>query len=214
MRRKPQLDNRLKKCSKLLIAEPEENHGIWLNKYEFNDLHIELGCGKGLFTSDSAAICPDILFVALEKTANVLVVAMERTGQKQLNNVLFINRLADDLASFFASGEVSRIYINFCDPWPLRRHEKRRLTGKRFLDIYKQILKTDGEIHFKTDNLALFEFSIAEFKRCGFILSELSYDLHKNKPVGIMTDYEMKFHKNGVPILRCVATKDKQHGNI
>jgi len=209
MRRKPNLDSRLEKCSLLLVAKPEENRGLWLKKHAFKDLHIELGCGRGLFTTESAKTQPDVLFVALEKTANVLVIAMERAGQEQLNNLFFINKLADDLVLFFTSGEVSRIYINFCDPWPSRRHEKRRLTGQRFLDIYKQLLKAGGEIHFKTDNPALFEFSLAEFERSGFILSELSYDLHKCKPVGIMTDYEMRFHENGVPILRCVAAKDK-----
>jgi len=205
MRRKQNLDSRLESCANLLVAEPEKKRGFWLSEYEYNDLFIELGCGKGRFTVDTAKTKPDTLFVALEKISNVLVMAMERTYREELQNIRYINKLADDLTSFFSYGEVSRIYINFCDPWPSRRHEKRRLTGQKFLALYKQILRPNGDIHFKTDNLLLFEYSLNEFEKNGFLLSDVSYDLHKDKNTGIMTDYEKKFHDTGMPIYRCVA---------
>jgi len=205
MRRKRKLTSRIERCEHLLIAEPEAFYGHWLSELRFKELHIELGCGKGLFTIETAKNDPEVCLIALEKTENVIVIALERAEQAELKNVRFINRLADDLMSFFAEDEVSRIYINFCDPWPARRHAKRRLTGQRFLELYKKVLLPDGEIHFKTDNMTLFEFSLIEFERCGFILSEITYNLHEKEPVGIMTDYEEKFHLQGLPIYRCVA---------
>jgi len=154
---------------------------------------------------------PGVFLVALEKVSNVIIVALERTMQEELLNVRYINRLVDDISDFFAEGEVSRIYINFCDPWPANRHAKRRLTGSRFLEIYKQILRFEGEIHFKTDNISLFNFSLSEFKNCGFYVTDVSYDLHEQGPIGFMTDYEMKFHEQGMPIYRCVAINQTTH---
>jgi len=205
MRRKSKLNDRIDRCAHLLVAEPEGLRERWLSEFRFDELHVELGCGKGLFTVETAKSEPDILFVALEKIDNVLVIALERTEESCLQNVLYLNKLADDLASFFAEGEISRIYINFCDPWPANRHKKRRLTGRRFLELYKMVLQPKGEIHFKTDDLSLFEFSLNEFKRCGFALFEVTYNLHERIPVGIMTDYEAKFHELDKPIYRCVV---------
>jgi len=205
MRRKRRLDSRIAGCEHLLVTEPEKFYGCWLEKFDFDELHIELGCGKGLFTVETAKSSPDILLIGLEKVSNVLVVALERTKHEGQQNVKYINRLADDLTSFFGDNEVSRIFINFCDPWPANRHKKRRLTGVRFLDIYKKVLCPKGEIHLKTDNLPLFEFSLCEFEKCGFELSEISYNLHEHEPAGIMTDYETKFHEQGILINRFVA---------
>jgi len=207
MRRKPNLETRLEKCSVVHIAEPELYRGNWLDTFPHRELHVELGCGKGLFTVETAKAEPGILLVALEKTANVMVIAMERTIQAGLQNVRFLNMLADDLCDCFAPDEVARLYINFCDPWPANRHVKRRLTGEPFLTLYKQILRSGSEIHFKTDDLTLFEFSLCEFKRCGFSIIDEVRDLHKNGPAGIMTDYELKFYEQGVPIYMCVVQK-------
>jgi len=179
------------------------------DKLPFRELHIELGCGKGLFAVETAKREPDILFIALERVANVIVIALERSKQEGLCNVRYINGLVDDLAMFFSEGEVSRIYINFCDPWPARRHVRRRLTGQRFLEIYKQVLRPGGEIHFKTDDLPLFEFSLNEFEQSGFLRLNTTRDLHKNGPVGIMTDYEKKFYEKGAPIYSCVVRTAK-----
>jgi len=204
MRRKTNLDSRLESCAHLLIAKPKQLRGIWLEESNFNELHVELGCGKGLFTVETAKKKPDVLIVAVEKIANVLVIALERAEQEKLKNVRFINGLADDLLDFFAEGEVSRFYISFCDPWPANRHKKRRLTGRAFLESYRQVLRSGGEIHFKTDDLSLFEFSLSEFEQCGFQLSGVTYNLHEIGPTGVMTDYEVKFHEQGLPIYRCV----------
>lgn len=206
MRRKPNLDKRIERCNALLITEPETLKGQWLSQFGFDELHLELGCGKGSFTAQTATQSPDVLLVALEKVDNVLIAALEKAFGLNLQNVRFLCNLADDLTDFFGSDEVSRIYINFCDPWPARRHAKRRLTGQAFLELYKVVLCKGGEVHFKTDNLDLFEFSLAEFDRNGFTLSEISRNLHEFGPGGIMTDYEVKFHSKGQPIYRCVAT--------
>jgi tRNA (guanine-N7-)-methyltransferase len=205
MRRKPNLNNRMDKCVHLLIAKPETLSGQWLKEKNYKELHIELGCGKGGFTVEIAKNEPDVLHVALEKISNVIVIALERTEESGLLNVRYINKPADYLTDYFGKNEVSRIYINFCDPWPANRHKKRRLTGQPFLEMYKQVLRPDGEIHFKTDNQLLFEFSLEEFKRCFFTLAEVTHNLHEHGIVGVMTDYEARFHEQGVPIYRVVA---------
>ena len=103
-------------------------------------------------------------------------------------------------------GEVDLIYINFCDPWPPKGQAKRRLTHRGFLTTYRKVLKMGGEIHFKTDNGPLFQFSLEEFPAAGYTLSEVTHHLHENGPQGVMTDYEAKFYAEGLPINRCVGT--------
>ena len=203
MRKKQNLAARMEKCAHFLVAEPELFRGRWLGGFGYGELHIELGCGKGRFTVETAKAESGIFFVALEKSADAMITALERAAAECLHNVRFVNAFADNLTDYFAPGEVSRIYINFCDPWPANRHEKRRLTGRRFLDLYKQVLCPGGEIHFKTDNLSLFEFSLREFEFIGFEPAEVTRDLHKDGPVGVMTDYELKFHSQGAPIYKC-----------
>ena len=161
------------------------------------ELRLELGCGKGRFTAGTAAAEPDVLFIAVERVPDAMVMAMERCVAQGLTNVYFIDANADQLPLFFAPGEVDRIYINFCDPWPSNRHAKRRLTHGNFLRLYRQVLKMGGQIHFKTDNQDLFTFSIEELPLFGFELSEVTRDLHANGPVGVMTDYEAKFYEPG-----------------
>ena len=204
MRRKPRLASRIEKCAHLLIANPETLCGRWLEEFNYNKLHIEIGCGKGNFSVNTTKNEPDTLLVGLERISNVIVIALERTEQAKLQNVRYINKPADYLPNYFGEGEVSRIYINFCDPWPANRHSKRRLTGPRFLELYRQVLRRSGDLHFKTDNLPLFEFSLREFTRNGFLLVDTFRDLHGAGPVGIMTDYELKFHNMGMPICKCI----------
>ena len=204
MRRKPNLAVRLEKNARLLVEEPESLRGHWLSEFRYDELYVELGCGKGLFTIETSKTAPAAFIAALEKSANVMIIALERAEAEGLDNVRFINAFADNLAEYFAPGEVSRIYINFCDPWPTHRYEKRRLTHRRFLELYKQALRPDGEIFFKTDNFPLFDFSLREFEYCGFKPLDVTRDLHRDGPVGIMTDYEIKFHSRGLPIAQCV----------
>ena len=208
MRKKPNLDARMGRCAHLLVANPEEYRGRWLSEFGADDeLHVELGCGKGLFTVETANAAPGALIAALEKSADAMIIGMERAAASELRNIRFINAYADDIMRFFAPGEVARFYINFCDPWPSNKHSKRRLTNRRFLELYAQMLRPGGEIRFKTDNLPLFEFSLGEFGHSGFEALELIRDLHKDGPVGVMTDYELKFHALGMPIYMCIMRK-------
>ena len=200
LRKKPNLDKRMERCSHLLAGDPISLRGHWLDEYKYETLCVELGCGMGRFTVETAKAEQGVFFVAIEKIADAMIVALERALDGEITNARFINADADNLADYFAPDEISRIYINFCDPWPTNRHAKRRLTNPRFLEIYSQILCSGGELQFKTDNIPLFDYSVREFERAGLILAETVRDLHKEAPTGIMTDYESKFHSRGVPI--------------
>ena len=205
MRRKKNLDARLARCGGLWVKQPETLQGQWLIGREQTELHLEIGCGKGKFTTETATANPAALLVAIEREQNVFCIAMERTRELELQNLLFIDGDAAKLPELFGPQEVSRIYLNFSDPWPAPRHEKRRLTAPGFLDRYKQILTPGGEIWMKTDNQPLFEYSIAQFPSHGFTLEQVTFDLHGGGVQGVMTDYEAKFHEMGMPICRCVA---------
>ena len=207
MRKKKNLLPRMERCAALQIKDPIAHRGHWRELMpEARELRVELGCGKGRFTAGTAAAEPDVLFVAVEMVPDAMVVAMERCAAEGLRNVRFIDANANILPEFFAPGEVDRIYINFCDPWPTKRHAKRRLTHGNFLKLYRKVLKDGGQIHFKTDNAPLFAWSVEEIPQFGFTLSEVTDDLHANGAVGVMTDYEAKFHELGTPIHRLVAT--------
>lgn len=207
MRKKKNLVPRMERCAALLVPDPYSMRGQWRSLMpDARELRVELGCGKGRFTAQTAAAEPDVLFVAIEVVPDAMVVAMERCRAEGLPNVFFVDANADQLPAFFEPGEVNRIYVNFCDPWPSNRHAKRRLTHGNFLRLYRRVLNPGGQIHFKTDNVPLFEFSVEEFPQFGFTLSEVTRDLHGNGPVGVMTDYEEKFHQLGTPINRLVAT--------
>ena len=174
---------------------------------EARELRVELGCGKGRFTAETARQNPDVLFIAVERVPDALVVAMERAMSMELKNVFFVVGDAALLPDYFAGDEVDLVYINFCDPWPANRQAKRRLTHRGFLETYRKVLKMGGQVHFKTDNRPLFEFSVLEFPAAGYDLSQVTRHLHENGPQGVMTDYEAKFHGEGVPINHCVGTK-------
>ena len=208
MRKKPNLLPRMERASAVLVTEPERFRGAWLTRFPGHGaLHLELGCGKGRFTAETAAAEPEALLVAVEKVPDAMVVAMERAVEKGLHNVKFIDRDAALLPELFAPGEVERIYLNFCDPWPKSRDAKHRLTAPGFLRLYADVLPQGGTLRFKTDNLPLFEWSLAQFEAEGWALSEVTNDLHANGVCGVMTDYEAKFHTQGVKINRLVATK-------
>ena len=208
MRKKPNLIPRMEQCAAVLESAPEERRGRWLSDFPaFSQLHLELGCGKGRFTAEMAAQHPDILFAAVEKVPDAMVVAMERVCARELGNVRFLDRDAANLLEMFAPGEVSRIYINFPDPWPKKKQFKRRLTAPSFQRLYAEVLVPGGEIWFKTDNLPLFEWSVEELRAGGWELREVTNDLHGQGISGVMTDYEAKFHAQGVKINRLVAVK-------
>ena len=206
MRKKKNLIPRMEACAAVQIKNPEEHRGKWRALMpEAGEVQLELGCGKGRFTAGTAEANPENLLIAVEKVPDALVMAMERAARAELKNVFFISADAELLPEYFEENEISRIYINFCDPWPTKRHAKRRLTSPGFLALYKKVLKRGGEIHFKTDNAPLFEYSLEQFAENGFELSEVTRNLHENGICGVMTDYEAKFHELGTPINRCVA---------
>ena len=207
MRKKKNLEPRMEVCREYWIGDPFAMKGKWRELMpEAKTLHLELGCGKGRFTADMAEQNPDMLLIAVEKVPDAMVVAMERIKARGLKNVWFIDGDAALLPDMFAPDEVDRIYINFCDPWPKSNQKKRRLTHGNFLKQYRKVLKMGGQIHFKSDNDKLYEWSIEEIPQFGFELSEVTRDLHANGPVGVMTDYEAKFYELGKNINRCVAT--------
>lgn len=208
MRKRSNLGPRMEKCAEYLIDDPAALRGKWLESFPgYDKLYLELGCGKGRFTADTAELMPDTLYIAMEKVPDAMILAMERVRERGIKNVRFIDGDAIKLAEMFAPGEAARIYINFCDPWPKSRDAKHRLTFPGFLRLYADVLPLGGEIHFKTDNTPLFSWSLEQFENEGWALSEKTYDLHANGPVGVMTDYEAKFHAQGFPINRVVAVK-------
>lgn len=207
MRKKKNLIPRMERCEQILVRDPFGMKGHWRERFpNVREVRLELGCGKGRFTVETAAAEPDVALIAVEKVPDAMVVAMERAMSAGLENIAFVCGDAALLEDMFSAGEVDRIYINFCDPWPSKRHAKRRLTFVRFLLAYRNILSDNGQIHFKTDNRPLFDFSLTQFPEAGFQLSEVTFDLHAHGPQGVMTDYEEKFSAEGMPIQRCVAT--------
>ena len=208
MRKKPNLLPRMERASQVQITDPETYPGLWREKFPgYAALHLELGCGKGRFTADTAEANPDVLLVAVERVRDAMVVGMERAVDRGLTNIRFIDRDVTLLPCIFAPGEVDRIYLNFCDPWPKSRDAKHRLTAPGFQRLYADVLPIGGQLHFKTDNLPLFQWSVEQFAAEGWELSEVTNDLHENGICGVMTDYEAKFHAEGVKINRLVATK-------
>lgn len=209
MRKKPNLEARLEACKERIPVQPKEMRGRWRELVTgAGALWVELGCGKGRFTVGTAQAEPEAILVAVERVPDAMVIAAERARELELPNVFFIDADAANLEEYFAPGEVDRIYINFCDPWPGARYAKRRLTHPGFLLRYRKVLREGGEIHFKTDNHDLFEWSLFQFPKAGFVLSQVTRDLHAGGIQGVMTDYEEKFHNLGTPINRCVGTME------
>ena len=210
MRKKPNVGPRMEACDPVWIREPAALKGSWRSLMpEAKELRVEVGCGKGKFTVETAAAEPDVLIIAIERVREALVMAMEKAMAAELKNVYFVSMDVAQIEEFFAPGEIDLLYINFCDPWPRSKNAKRRLTYHTFLEKYKLVIRPGGQIHFKTDNLPLFQFSLPELEAAGFRTEEVTYDLHGQGVQGIMTDYEAKFHALGTKINRCVAVMDE-----
>lgn len=186
-----------------VIHEPEKQKGRW--KEVFKDtapIHIEIGMGKGRFIGCLASINQDINYVGIEKYSSVLVRALEKRPELPKDNLYYIRMDAEEINLVFAEHETARIYLNFSDPWPKDRHAKRRLTSRQFLERYDKLLSADGEIIFKTDNQALFDFSLEEIQGTKWILKECTRNLHQSEYAegNIMTEYEERFLAMGKPI--------------
>ena len=204
MRKMKNLESRMEACAAYRITKPETMKGHWRElKKDCAALWVEVGCGKGKFTAETAAANPDVLLIAVERCREAMVVAMEKAKNMNLTNVFFIDMDVANIEEIFASFEIDRLFINFPDPWPRKKNAKRRLTHRGFLDKYCRVVRTGGEIHYKTDNAPLFEFSVEEFAACGLEVKNLTRNLPENGIVGIMTGYEEKFHALGTPINRC-----------
>ena len=214
MRNKKNLIPRMEKCAAVQVFEPDKLKGQWAQLVPgCTEVRAEMGCGKGQFTAGVAVENPGALIVALEKVPNAMVTAMERACREEIGNVRFIDTDVVNIPDIFAPGEVSVIYINFPDPWPRKKEAKHRLTAPKFLAMYWDLLPIGGRIEYKTDQLWLFDWSLEQFEALGYELQEVTRDLHGNGIKGIMTNYEAKFHEQGVPINRCVATKTKAEHN-
>ena len=211
MRNKKNADKRLEECSAFIIdtenLEDKDAKELFKNN---NPVHLEIGCGKGNFVFQMAQKYPEINFIAVETNKNVLVLAVEKAKAGNIPNVKFILGDANFLGQYFADGSFEKIYLNFSDPWHKSRHEKRRLTYKTFLAMYKNLLTYDGVVQFKTDNLKLFDYSVISFGENGYTLLNVTYDLHAdNDENNVMTEYEQLFSSQGHKICRLVAIPER-----
>ncbi len=195
-----------------VVQVPEENKGKWRELFgNDNPIHIEIGMGKGKFITTLAINNPDINYIGIEKYSSVLVRAIEKRRELDIDNLVFLRMDAENLAEVFEKDEIDKIYLNFSDPWPKDRHAKRRLTSTTFFGRYDQVLKKSGVVEFKTDNRVLFDFSLEEVVNAGWILKEHTFDLHNDAKMNegnVMTEYEEKFSSMGTPINKLIAYRE------
>ena len=199
-----------------VVQEPQALRGRWRESFGMEaPLYIEVGMGKGRFIMEMAQKNPAICFVGIEMYDSVLLRALQKKQELEetgvpLSNLKFIRVDARLLPEIFAENEVDRIYLNFSDPWPKARHDKRRLTSRVFLQRYSQILKPEGRVEFKTDNRTLFDFSLEEAEAAGWTIEQKSFDLHHDPEMcrdNIMTEYEEKFSSEGNPICKMIIRR-------
>ena len=214
LRNKPYAWEKIKQHPEYVIACPDAYKGKWLQVFQNRQpIHMELGTGRGDFIIGMAKLYPEMNFIGIEKYTSVIIDVLEKLLKEPLPNVKLLNIDGSQLEEIFAENELQRIYLNFSDPWPKKRHHKRRLTHTNFLKKYRRILTKSGEIHMKTDNQALFEASLAYFSSFGYALKNISLNLHESTyPNPVMTEYEQKFSAKGHPIYRLEAysiSKDK-----
>ena len=209
MRRKKHGAERLSACSHLLAERPPEENKIEGSRRDFKreaPIYLEIGCGKGNFACGMAENHPEACFYALERVMDVMVLAAEkavlRTEGRREDNLRFILGDADTLPLWFKPGSVDKIFLNFSDPWPKEGYKKRRLTHRRYLEMYFTLLKPNGEIRFKTDNKGLFAFTLQELSEIGITPDIVNQDLHNSIYMkgNVMTEYEESFSSLGQPI--------------
>ena len=197
------------------IIDNQENKKLDLEKMFKNKqpLHLEIGMGKGQFVYTLAKQNPTINYIGIEKFDSAIVKALEKLLEEPLDNLYLLRADAIDLKSLFDENSVSRVYLNFSDPWPKDRHAKRRLTSKRFLGLYEDLLVKKGEVHFKTDNRVFFDYSVESIKGYPMNVSYLSYDLHSENIENIMTEFEEKFSNKGFKINKIICSfKEENNG--
>lgn len=198
--------------SNMVIKSEASYKGKWKKSIfqNTNPIHIEVGMGKGQFILSLAKLHPDINYIGIERYSSVLLRAVEKL-EEEVPNLRFICMDAATLPEVFDKNEISRIYLNFSDPWPKARHARRRLTSAAYFDRYDQILIPDGQVEFKTDNRALFDFSVEELEASDiWNMTVCTYDLHNNAAMNngnIMTEYEEKFSSMNHPICKLIAKR-------
>lgn len=212
MRKKPWAIPELEACE-YYIKKPEEKCGKWSQVFKNKvPLRIELGCGKGVFTSQTAFLNRDINFIGIDINSDVLAVARRNItklyseNNADIDNIVLFNCNVDFIDRIFSpEDEVEAIYINFCNPWPKKKHKKRRLTYPTFLNKYKSFLKKDGYIFFKTDDDELFNESLEYFNEAGLKVEYITYDLHNSDiKNNILTEHEIMFSNMGIKIKYCI----------
>ena len=192
---------------KYFISNPKDYRGKWNKLFNNNNpIYIEIGMGKGNFIIKNAIENPNINYIGIEMYDSVILRAVEKTNELELNN-LYLIRMDARLIEDVFDKEIDLIYLNFSDPWPKERHAKRRLTSPRFLARYDNIFRGDNHIIMKTDNLELFNYSVDSLKEYGYTINEISNDLHKEKDNIITTEYEDKFTSKGMKINYFAASK-------
>ena len=215
LRKKPWARPELEACN-FFITNPSENKGKWKQSFvNDNPIYLELGCGKGTFIAVHGSENEDINYIAIDIKDEVLVLAKRNIEKayedknKEINNLKLMAQEIALINDIFSEEDVvDRIYINFCNPWPMERHKKRRLTHTRQLENYKNFLAEDGEIYFKTDDDELFDESIEYFKESGFNIDYITYDLHKSDFVGnVRTEHENMFSEQGIKIKFLIASR-------
>ena len=212
MRYTPWAEDYLKSHPELVDMDGSHARHIsdWFDKDQ--EIYIEIGSGMGQFITTLAGQNPDINFISLEREKSVVVNIVDKVKELGLTNIKLICNDALELNEYFKDGEIDRIYLNFSDPWPKKRHTKRRLTYHTFLALYKQVLKEDGELHFKTDNRGLFAYSLESMSQFGMYFTKLNLNLHQEDDEdNIETEYERKFSDKGSRIYRMEA---KFHKNL
>ena len=197
--------------SKYFVDNPEEKSGKWIEIFgNDNSIHIEIGMGKGKFIINMAKKYPNINFIGIEKYDSVLVKAVKQLDELDGNipNLKLLLYDADNISEVFCN-EIERIYLNFSDPWPKSKHEKRRLTSQNFLKKYDNLFVNKKDIIQKTDNRNFFDFSLQSIEEYGYTIDEITYDLYSlNDENNVPTEYEEKFNSRGIKINRLKAHKD------
>lgn len=208
LRNKPGAVDTINENEKYILKDGSAWRGKWQERFEKEQpIHIEVGSGKGRFIVEMAKAHPNVNYIGIEMQTNAMISILEKQLVEKLPNLQLLLVDGADLTEYFADGEVSQVYLNFSDPWPKTRHEKRRLTFHTFLKTYQTIAKPNAELHFKTDNLGLFEYSLSSLSKYGMTLNQVWLDLHNSPYEGnIMTEYEEKFSNKGQPIYRLEAT--------
>lgn len=209
LRNKPWAKPLIEANPQWVVTNPSEYRGKWQERFEkVQPLYIEVGMGKGRFIVEMAKKYPYYNFIGLEMQTVATGIALKKQLVEQLPNLQLVCANGAGLTEFFATDEVAGIYLNFSDPWPKNRQEKRRLTYKSFLAAYKEIMVADGQLEFKTDNRGLFEYSLASLNNFGMTFEKVWLDLHADEEAvvdNVMTEYEEKFSSKGQPIYKLSA---------